>query len=113
MPVRRSHERRAMLDPPQVAALLIAAIVAVYSFHAGPGQAIADPLAASREAPEATPRMSLAAPAADGSSTTPAVSARSAAPVAQPPAANRPDLKPPGRAYLFRGFLAEILSPGM
>ena len=66
MPMRRSHERQAMLKPPQVAALLIVAILAVCSFGAGFGRAMADPTAASREAPQATPKIGRAAAATAG-----------------------------------------------
>lgn len=101
-----------MLSPPQAAVLLLMAILAA-GFDAGSRPAMADPVAASREAPAVPPRMGRASTAPDDSSTAPAISARTAAPAGQPPSATPPDSHPRGRVYLFRGFLGEIFSGGM
>ena len=98
-----------MINPTQVATVMIGAMLSACVFYGGFDPAVAG----SSEAGGAMPKMSPAAAAIGGSSKTPATFAEEAAPVAPPPAAKQPAIEQHGRAYLFRGALGPIFSRGI
>jgi len=98
-----------MINPTQVATVMIGAMLCACVFYGGFDPAVAG----SSEAGGAMPKMSPAAAAIGGSSKTPATFAEEAAPVAPPPAAKQPAIEQHGRAYLFRGALGPIFSRGI
>jgi len=98
-----------MINPTQVATVMIGAMLCACVFYGGFDPAVAG----SSEAGGAMPKMSPAAAAIGGSSKTPATFAEEAAPVAPPPAARQPAIEQHGRAYLFRGALGPIFSRGI
>ena len=98
-----------MINPTQVATVMIGAMLCACVFYGGFDPAVAG----SSEAGGAMPKMSPAAAAIGGSSKTPAIFAEEAAPVAPPPAAKQPAIEQHGRAYLFRGALGPIFSRGI
>jgi len=98
-----------MINPTQVATVVIGAMLSACVFYGGFDLAVAG----SSEAAGATPKMSPAAAAIGGSGKTPAIFAEEATPVAPPPAAKQLATEQHGRAYLFRGALGPIFSRGI
>jgi pimeloyl-ACP methyl ester carboxylesterase len=97
-----------MINPAQVATVVIGAMLSAGVFYGGLDHAAAGPVAVSGEAAIAAPKTSPAAPAVGGLRNTPATFTETPGSLAPPPA-----IEPHARAYLFRGALGPIFSRGM